>query len=367
MTTSASRPTLVTVARLAGVSVASVSRVLNGGTATPEMEERVRTAAAQLGYVPDAAARSLRARRTGQLAFAVADVGNPTYVAMMRGIESVTRESGYRLLVQSTASDVSAEVSLIESLGHRYVDGLIISPIRITHDLLRALARSTAPVVVVGNLPEGALVDNVKTDSAVGLRLAAEHLLAAGARRLALVNGPLDTTPGRRRTEGFQQTVAAAGLAPQDTTIEYAADFTYADGLAAARSLLSRFRPDAVACGNDLLAFAVIRTLAELGLSVPGDVLVTGVDDTDLAEMHLPSLTSVSLESARRGGLAAAMMLGRLAAPELPPRLELVSPRLVVRESSQRSSRPPSSGLPRPGSPPHGGSAPTGDLNDPRP
>ncbi len=375
MTTSASRPTMVTVARLAGVSVASVSRVLNGGAATPEMEERVHAAAAQLGYVPDAAARSLRAGRTGQLAFAIADVGNPTYVAMMRGIESVTRASGYRLLVQSTGSDVAAEVSLIESLGRRYVDGLIISPIRVTHELLRALATAAAPVAVVGNLPEGALVDNVQTDSEAGLRLAAEHLLAAGARRIALVNGPVDTTPGRRRTRGFETTVAAAGLPAGDVAIEYAADFTYADGLVAARSLLSRFRPDAVACGNDLLAFAVIRTLAELGLAVPGDVLVTGVDDTDLAEMHLPSLTSVSLESARRGSLAAAMMLGRLAAPGLPPRLEQVPPRLVVRESSQ-PIRPPlhlsSAGLAPPGTPAPGSPAPdrpalTGDPHDPRP
>ncbi len=153
------RPTLITVARLAGVSVASVSRVLNGGSATPAMEERVRTAAGQLGYVPDAGARSLRAGRTQQLALAVADVGNPTYVAMMRGIESKVRASGYRLLVHSTGSDSADEVSLVESLGHRYVDGLIICPIRITHELLRALASAATPVVVVGNLPEGSLVE----------------------------------------------------------------------------------------------------------------------------------------------------------------------------------------------------------------
>jgi LacI family transcriptional regulator len=344
MATSASRPTLVTVARLAGVSVASVSRVLNGGTATPDMQERVRAAVAQLGYVPDAAARSLRARRTGQLAFAVADVGNPTYVAMMRGIESVMRSSGYRLLVQSTGSDVADEVSLIESLGHRYVDGLIISPIRVTHDLLRALALAAAPVVVVGSLPDGALVDNVRTDSGAGLRLAAEHLLSTGRRRLALVNGPVDTTPGRQRTSGFETAMAAAGLPAADVTIEYAADFTYAAGLVAARALLDRFRPDAVICGNDLIAFAVIRTLAELGLQVPADVAVAGVDDTELAEMHLPSLTSVSLESAQRGRLAAAMMLDRLATPDLAPRQEMVTPRLVIRESTHSSVPHPHSG-----------------------
>jgi LacI family transcriptional regulator len=335
MATSVSRPTLVTVARLAGVSVASVSRVLNGGTATEDMQQRVRVAVQQLGYVPDAAARSLRARRTHQLAFAVADVGNPTYVAMMRGIESVIRSAGYRLLVQSTGSDVADEVSLIDSLGHRYVDGLIISPIRVTHELLRALARATAPIVVVGNLPEGSLVDNVSTDSALGLTLAIEHLLATGRRTLALVNGPTDTTPGARRLRAFEAATAAAGLGPGESAIECADDFTYAAGLVAARRLLDRCRPDAVMCGNDLLAFAVIRTLAQLGRTVPDDVAVAGMDDTELAEMHLPSLTSVSLESATRGQLAAHMMLDRLAMPDRPLRREMVLPRLVIRESSR--------------------------------
>lgn len=335
MTHSASRPTLVTVARLAGVSVASASRVLSGGTATPEMEQRVRAAAAQLGYVPDSAARSLRAGRTQQLAFAVADLGNPTYVAMMRGIESVISASGYRLLVRSTGSDPADEVSLVESLGRRYVDGLIICPIRITHELLRALATAAAPVVVIGNLPDGALVDNVRTDSALGVRLATDHLLATGRRTLGLVNGPPDTIPGARRLAAFQESVQAAGLPAAASAVECAADFTYSAGLSAASQLLDRFQPDAVMCGNDLLAFAVMRKLAELGRAVPGDVAVVGMDDTELAEMHLPSLSSVSLESGARGQLAARMLLDRFATPDLPPRRETVLPRLVVRESSR--------------------------------
>jgi LacI family transcriptional regulator len=335
MAPSAVRPTLVTVARLAGVSVASASRVLSGGTATPDMERRVRAAAQQLGYVPDAAARSLRAGRTQQLAFAVADVGNPTYVAMMRGIESIIKPAGYRLLVRSTGSDPADEVGLVESLGRRYVDGLIICPIRITHELLRALAVAAAPVVVVGNLPEGALVDNVRTDSGLGIRLGVEHLLATGRGALGLINGPLDTSPGARRQAAFEDTVARQALPAGSSASECAGDFTYRAGLAAADRLLRRFRPDAVMCGNDLLAFGLIRKLAELGRSVPGDVAVVGMDDTELAQMHLPSLSSVSLESATRGRLAARLLIERFADPDLPPRRETVMPRLVIRESSQ--------------------------------
>jgi LacI family transcriptional regulator len=323
----------VTVARLAGVSVASASRVLSGQTATPEMQQRVRAAAVQLGYVPDAAARSLRARRTSQLAFAVADVGNPIYVEMMRGIESITRASGYRLLIQSTGSDSADEVSLIESLGRHYVDGLIIVPIRITTELLRALAVATAPIAVITTLPEGALVDNVRTDSGLGVTLAIEHMLNTGRRSFAMLNGPTDTVPGAERIRAFEAAIKAAGFPP--APVECATEFTFAAGLVAARRLLARCRPDAVMCGNDLLAFAVMRTLAELGRSVPDDVSVAGVDDTELAEMHLPSLTSVSLESAARGKLAARMLLDRIEDQSLPPRREKVAPRLVIRESTR--------------------------------
>jgi LacI family transcriptional regulator len=341
--TSATRPTLVTVARVAGVSVASASRTLNGRTVTPEVRRRVLAAAEQLGYVPDAAARSLRERRTRQLAFAVADIGNPFYVTMMGGIESLTRTEGYRLLVHSTGGDPADEVSLVESMSRRYVDGLIIDPIRVTDGLLRALARSASPIVVVSKLPEGSLVDTVYTDNASGVELAVKHLLACGRRRLAMVNGPPETMPGTVRGRAFQEALTAAGMAVDPASIEYAADFTHTAGRDAARRLLSRSQPDAVMCANDLIAVAVIRTLAEIGRRVPDDVAVAGIDDTELAELHLPSITSVSLESAALGKAAARMLLDRITDPDLPLRREVIAPRLVVRESTgpERSSTVP--------------------------
>jgi LacI family transcriptional regulator len=343
--TSATRPTLVTVAKLAGVSLASASRALNGGNASSDVRGRVLAAAAQLGYVPDAAARSLRERRTRQLTFAVADIGNPFYVTMMSGIESLTRAEGYRLLVHSTGGDPADEVSLIESMSRRYVDGLIISPLRVTDELLRVLARSAAPIVVATNLPEGSLVDSVRTDNASGVELAVKHLLASGRRRLAMVNGPLETMPGAVRGRAFQEALAAAGLAVDPASIECATDFTHAAGRAAAQRLLSRYQPDAVMCANDLIAVAVIRTLAERGQRVPDDVAVAGIDDTELAEFHLPSITSVSLEADALGKAAARMLLDRITDPDLPLHRAVIAPRLVVRESTrpERSGTVPSS------------------------
>jgi LacI family transcriptional regulator len=185
---------------------------------------------------------------------------------------------------------------------------------------------------VVTSLPEGSLVDNVRTDSGLGVTMVIEHMRKAGRRSFALLNGPVDTVPGAERIRGFESAMATAGLRP--LAVECAEDFTYAAGLTAARRLFDGCRPDGVMCGNDLLAFAAIRALRELGLDVPRDVAVAGIDNTDLAEMHLPSLTSVSLESAARGKMAARMLLDRIANPDLPPRKERVLPRLVIRESA---------------------------------
>jgi LacI family transcriptional regulator len=298
------------------------------------VQRRVLAAAEQLNYVPDAAARSLRERRTRQLALAVADIGNPFYVTMMTGIESLTRAEGYRLLLHSTNGDPADETSLVESMSHRYVDGLIISPIRVTDGLLRALARSGAPIVAATNMPEGSLVDCVYTDNASGVQLAVQHLLACGRRRLAMVNGPSETLPGAVRGRAFQEALAAAGMAVDPASIECATDFNFTAGRAAAQRLLSRSQPDAVMCANDLIAVAVIRTLAEIGRRVPDDVAVVGIDNTELAELHLPSITSVSLESAALGQAAARMLLDRVADPDRPPRREVIAPRLVVREST---------------------------------
>jgi LacI family transcriptional regulator len=333
------RPTLVTVAREAGVSIASVSRVMNGLPATPGMVERVRTASEAVGYVPDAVARSLRAGRTSQLAFTVADVANPVYVAMMRAIVRVTRRAGYRLLLGSTDSDPDVEVALLRSLRNRYVDGLILSPIRVTPELLDELRRPARPVVVIGTVPDDVPVDNVRADSRRGVGLAIRHLLEAGHRSVALVNGPTDTVPGTARLEGYQRALAEAERPFDPALVETADDFTFAAGRRATHALFARQRPSALFCANDLLAVGALRALDDLGLRVPDDVAVVGMDDTELAEMSNPSLSSVSLASEERGELAARLLLERLDHPDAPPAHASIPPRLVVRASSAGTRR----------------------------
>ena len=324
------RVTIADVAKRAGVSLASTSRALNGQVASAATVEKVRKAATELGYIPDSAARSLRTRRTGQLAFAVADIGNPVYVEMMREIESVVAAEDYRLVVSRTG-DADATVDLVRDLNRGYVDGLILSPLRVTEALVAALEASTVPAVVIGRLPDGAGVDTVMADSEGGVALAVEHLVTGGARRIAFLNGPADTTPGRFRHAGFLRAVADYDLVTAEFSAE---DFTIDAGYTAATAMLADKQWDAVIAVNDLVGIGIMHAAATRGISVPQDLAVVGIDNTSLTEVSHPGLTSVDLGSTRRGRKAAQLLLARMEDPELAPRAVRVPPSLRVRGST---------------------------------
>lgn len=332
----AERPTVVRVADRAGVSVASVSRVLNGLPASDTVRERVLRAAQELGYRPNHFARSLKVRRSQQLALAVADVGNPVYVEMMRAIEDETRARGYRLLVSSTGGRTDDVLALLDSLTSGYADGLVLSPVRVDERLVDALRTLTHPAVVIGTVPDDVAIDNVRANSAVGVRLALEHLHDQGCRRIAFLNGPRDTIPGSARLRAFERTVQALDLdRDPDLRIE-AGDFTLAEGRKAAETLLDRTEPDAVLGGNDLLAIATMQVLDERDLRIPRDVAVVGMDDTELAGVTSPALTSVDLGAHERGRTAARLLLDRLEDPTRAPQRVTVQPHLAVRRSSTK-------------------------------
>ncbi|OWP20353.1 LacI family transcriptional regulator [Microbacterium sp. AISO3] len=329
------RVTITQVAARAGVSVASASRALNGLVASPETAAKVRDAARELGYVADATAQSLKRGRTLQLGFAVADIGNPVYVEMMAAVEQVVSASGYRLLLSSTGTS-SSSVDVVRDLGRGYVDGLILSPLRVTDQLLTALAAAPIPFVVLGRLPASADFDTVRADSPTAMRLVVDHLVAHGRRDIAFINGPTDTTPGVMRRDGF---IAAVDRYDDLRTRHVdAADFTIAAGYDGALPLLDRpDRPTAVVAANDLIGVGVLRAAEDLGLRVPADLAVTGLDNTELAEVVRPGLTSVDLGAKERGRAAAEMLLARIADDTRPARTVTVPPALVVRGSTSAS------------------------------
>jgi DNA-binding LacI/PurR family transcriptional regulator len=340
------QPTIVSIAARAGVSIASVSRVLNGQAARRDTVERVQRAAEELGYVPNAVARSLKDGRTRQLTFAMPDIGNPVYVAMVRAIQAVTKAAGYRLLLHSTDAVAEDELAVLRSLGDRTSDGLIICPIRITDDHVRALTTAAGPVVVIGSLPAGVPVDSVRADSVAGAAIAVRHLHATGRRRIAFINGPPDTVPGHNRDRGYRAALAERGL-PYEAGLVVHTDFGIESGTAAAGRLLRAPAPlpDAIFCANDQLALGAAHALLARGLRIPEDIAVVGMDDSALAQAGWPPLTSVDLGSSERGQRAAELLLDHLRRPDeepVPaPRTTTAPPRLVVRASTTISPPPP--------------------------
>ncbi len=336
----AKKSTLVLVAERAGVSIASVSRVLNGLPASQRVTERVRAAAEELGYVPDATARSLKVGKTEQIALAVADVGNPVYVGMMREISRVVTRAGYRLVLSSTGSDPRDQIDLLVSLNRGFADGLILSPLRVPEELGAQLRASRFPIVIIGSLPPGVELDNVRADSVAGMALAVDHLGGLGRERIAFVNGPVDTVPGAARLNGYLKALTARDLHLNADAQVSAKDFTYKAGLKAAARLLEQCTPDAIVCANDLLAIAAVKVATGRGLRVPDDVAIVGMDDTDIADLANPALTSVDLGATRRAKEAAKLLLRRLDKPQAPVRQIVIEPTLTVRASTVPEATP---------------------------
>lgn len=326
------KSTLWLVAERAGVSIASVSRVLNGQPASQRVTERVREAAAELGYVPDATARSLKVGKTEQIALAVADVGNPVYVGMMHEISRVVTTAGYRLVLSSTGADPKDQIDLLVGLNRGFADGLILSPLRVPEELGAQLRASRFPIVIIGSVPPGVELDNVRADSVAGMALAVNHLAEQGRARVAFVNGPVDTVPGAARRNGYVTALTALGREP-GTQIS-ARDFTYQAGLKAATALLDKHTPDAIVCANDLLAIAALNVATRRGLRIPDDVAIVGMDDTDIADLANPAITSVNLGATKRARTAARLLLRRLDKPGAPLRQVVIEPTLTVRGSS---------------------------------
>ncbi|MGN6325710.1 LacI family DNA-binding transcriptional regulator [Pseudolysinimonas sp.] len=338
------RATLHDVAEAAGVSLASASRALSGGSASMKMIRKVRAAARDLNYLADSTARALRAGgATRRVAFAVDDIGNPNYVAMLRAVERTFGADGPRVSVTST-SEPGRTAEWVRQLSLGGADGLILSSLRSDDVLRRAVVNSAIPVVVIGSLGDGLTIDNVRVDSSVAVEQATAHLHALGRRNFAFVNGPLDTQPGSVRERGFYRSTRRLGIPDAHASQIIASEFTLEAGRAAAAPIFSRWhrqrrheRVDAVVAANDLIALGVIVAAHDAGLRVPDDLAVTGIDDIEFAAMYSPSLTSVSMFAARRGEIAADLLLRRFDEPTRPFQTVEVQPELVVRDSTAGS------------------------------
>ena len=332
--------TIRDVARHAGVSIASVSRVVNGGNGVgPEVTRRVQLSIAELGFQPSSIARSLKTARTLILACVIPDVANPFFPELVRGVEDAGRARGYATLLCNTDDDPDKEAEYLRLLDRRRVDGLILIP---AHDeapppaLLHLMRRGT-PVAVVDRRLEGFAGDVVLGDNQFGARLAARHLLDLGHRRIGILNRALDTSTARERQGGFRRELVAAGCF-DDALVRFG-NYTLESGRAMATDLLGADRPpSAILAGNDLLAIGALQAASDLGLRVPQDVAVVGFDGILLSRIVVPRLTTVAQPIYELGRLAAELVVRRSEDPGRRARTHLLKPELQLGASTGRAS-----------------------------
>jgi LacI family transcriptional regulator len=334
------------VAREAGVSVGTVSNSFNRpDSVAPETRARILAVVERLGYVRSESARQLRTGTSRIVALLVLDLANPFFVEVANGAERAARAAGLGVMVCTSAQSPAEEAEYVGLFTEQQVRGVLVTPADPTGRSLEPLRRQGIPYVVVDRLVEDAEVCSVSVDDVAGGRLAVEHLIAQGHRRIAYISGPAHLHQIRDRRAGALDAVAAAGLPPQVLHELPTAHMTVAAGRdAAARLLGLADRPTAVFCANDLLALGLEQALYAAGVKVPEEVAIVGYDDIEFASAVAVPLTSVRQPAAEMGRLAAQLLLAEAEAAGGAGKDEqghghehrsvVLKPELVVRTSS---------------------------------
>ncbi|MEV0902167.1 LacI family DNA-binding transcriptional regulator [Actinoplanes sp. NPDC049802] len=337
-------PGLKDVAQRAGVSIKTVSNVVNGYVhVAPNTRARVQEAIAELGYRPNVAARQLRGGRSGVIALALPELRSPYFAELAGSIVQAAELRNWTVLVDQTDGAAERERGLVARLRRHLIDGLIFSPLALAGQELTP-DTSGVPMVLLGERVWHGPADHVAIDNTAAAAEAVQHLCDLGRRRIAAVgaqDAPTAVT-ARQRLAGYQAALAAAGRDGDPALVAHVKEFHRADGAAAMARLLDLGDPpDAVFCFNDLLAIGAIRTLLDRGYAVPGDVAVVGFDDIEEGQFSTPTLTTVSPGVDRIARTAVELLAERLDASArdnvrmvLPPREVRVDHRLVVREST---------------------------------
>jgi LacI family transcriptional regulator len=329
--------TIDDVARRAGVSKATVSRVLNGSrSVAPDKEQRVRLAVEELRYEPFGPAQALRQQRVRVWAVVIADIENPFFTSMVRGIEDVAYGEGYRLVLGNSDGDVDKEAGYLDIAIRERMAGVVIAAASTTESHIERLVAEGIPTVAVDRRLEGPRVDSVVVDNATGAEEATRHLLDVGWRRVACIAGPPTVSTSNERLAGYRAGLRAAG-AGFDRVLVRRADYREEGGYKATRALLELDDPpDALFVTNNLMTVGALRAIRDRNLRIPRDIGIVGFDDSPLAELMHPAITVVA-QPTYEIGRTAGELLADGAVPRSPKDIVLM-PRLVVRDSSRRPS-----------------------------
>ena len=324
--------TIYDVAKLARVSTYTVSCVVNqSATVSPELTARVLAAIAKLDYTPNAVARSLQTRNTKTVGMLIPDIANPFYARVVRGVEDRLSKDGYSLLLGNTYNDASAQARYLNLFRGRQVDAILLFMAAGSEETLPRAAGGKRPIVCVGRIPEQFECDTVCADNVAGTRLAIEHLMGKGHKRIGIIAGELSLSAGADRVLGWRQALRAHRIKVDEALIQ-PATWTEQAGFDAANRLLDLpLPPTAIFAANFLMMTGILRAAKERGIAVPETVEVASSDDSEWLDVFRPAISTVVQPSYEMGERAADLALARLASPKRPFESVVLQPSLHPR------------------------------------
>lgn len=329
-------PTIRDVARLAGVAPITVSRVINNsGYISEETQVRVRAAIAQLGYVPNTLARSLRSRQTSMLALVLTDITNPFWTTVARGVEDAASDAGFTLILCNTDESEEEQDRYLHVLLQKQVDGILLVPAHNRPDPVQFIRQQNVPVVVLDRRLSGVETDMVRCDSVGGAKDLTRLLVSLGHCQIAALVGPRGVSTAEDRAAGYQRGLQEAGLACTSEQVVYG-EFTIESGFAMTELALALSpRPTALLAGNNFIAIGALKALRSAGLRVPEDIAVVGFDDLPATMVVEPFLTVAAQPAYEMGKRATELLLARLSNRAPEDFQEIILPtELIVRRSS---------------------------------
>jgi len=318
------------------VAPITVSRVINkSGPFSEDVQSRVEAAIAELGYVPNTLARSLRSKRTHTLALVVTDITNPFFTSIARGVEDTASDAGFTVIYCNTDESESEEKKYLSMLLQKQVDGILLVPARSSTQPVEFIKAQNTPVVVLDRRIPETETDVVRCDSENGAYQLARLLLDLGHKRIAVLSGPVEVSTAVDRVAGFQRAMREAGIDDLADAV-YHGPYSQAGGYAMAKQVLSKQPcPTALLAGNNFIAVGALQAIHELGMQVPEDIAIVAFDDLPSALVISPFLTVMAQPGYAMGKIATELLLDRLSGKHTGPFQEVVLPtELIVRRSS---------------------------------
>jgi LacI family transcriptional regulator len=329
------RVTIIDVAREAGVSLMTVSRVVNNKEdVSASTRQKVLGVIQELGYRPSSIARGLVTHRTGTLGIVVPDIDNPFFSGVVRGAENQAYAEGYSVFLCNTNEEQKREIAVLETLEEKQVDGLLLCSSRLDDEELCRMVSHYSGVVLISRYLEENGIGTVLIDDQSGGEIAAQHLISRGHKAIGLISGPPISYSSQYRTKGYRSSLQEHGLPFNPEWVRHCSPVVD-EGYREAIDLL-RKNPNltALICHNDLVAVGAIQACIELGINVPDDIAIVGYDDIPMASLVTPALTTLHVPRCEMGAKAMCLLLSKVADCEMEENKIFIQPNLIIRESA---------------------------------